>query len=257
MKTAQIAAQLYTVRDFLKTPSDIHASLKKVAAIGFRAVQVSGMGPIPEAELAAACKDLGLTICSTHEDGAKIVSDPATVADRLQKLGCTHTAYPYPKVPITTEAEAVALARSLDAAGKVLREAGITLAYHNHALELRRAGRRTMLDILYDESDPRHLEAELDTYWIQMGGASPLRWIRKVAGRMQVVHLKDAGVPCTETAATFCEIGNGNLDWNELIPALDQGACRWFVIEQDKCPGDPFASLAQSFQYLRRLAVDA
>ena len=78
MKASQIAAQLYTVRDFLKTPADIHVSLKKVAAIGFRAVQVSGMGPIPETELASACKDLGLTICSTHEDGAKIVTSTSS-----------------------------------------------------------------------------------------------------------------------------------------------------------------------------------
>ena len=38
----EIGAQLYTVRDFCKTPEDFAETLKKVADIGYRTVQVSG-----------------------------------------------------------------------------------------------------------------------------------------------------------------------------------------------------------------------
>lgn len=254
MKISQVGAQLYTLRDHLKTPEDIKASLKKVADIGYQAVQVSGMGPIPEADLVALCQDNGLTICSTHESSDLILSDPQAVVTRLQALGCTHTAYPYPRVDMSTKENILAFAKQLNDAGKVMREAGITLSYHNHAIEFQKFDGKTILDILFEETDPQYLEAELDLYWVQMGGGSPMTWINKVKGRQEVVHLKDAGVPTGEHVAKFCEIGNGNLDWPELLPALEAAGTKWFVVEQDQCPADPFDSLAQSFRYLETLA---
>ena len=51
MKIHQVAAQLYTVRDFAKTPPEIATTLKKIRAIGYESVQISGLGPIAEDEL--------------------------------------------------------------------------------------------------------------------------------------------------------------------------------------------------------------
>ena len=48
MKLSQVAAQLYTLRDHLKTPEDMKKTLKRVHEIGFQAVQLSGLGPIAE-----------------------------------------------------------------------------------------------------------------------------------------------------------------------------------------------------------------
>jgi len=41
----QIGAQLYTLRDFCQTPEGIAESLRKVADIGYRTVQLSGTCP--------------------------------------------------------------------------------------------------------------------------------------------------------------------------------------------------------------------
>ena len=51
MKQSQIAAQLYTLRDFTKTPADIASTMKKVKEIGYDAVQCSALGPIEASEL--------------------------------------------------------------------------------------------------------------------------------------------------------------------------------------------------------------
>ena len=37
----QIGAQFYTIREFCKTPEDLALSLKKVADIGYKTVQIS------------------------------------------------------------------------------------------------------------------------------------------------------------------------------------------------------------------------
>ena len=75
MKKSQLAAQLYTLREYIKTPADVAKTLPKVKAIGYDAIQVSGMGPIDDAELAKIAADNGLVICATHEAGSKICNE--------------------------------------------------------------------------------------------------------------------------------------------------------------------------------------
>src|SRR5579863_139109 len=96
MKIKQVAAQLYTVRDFAKTPPEIAQTLKKIRAIGYEAVQLSGLGPISESELLATLKGEGLVCAATHEDGNTILNEPQLVVERLRKLACPLTAYAWP-----------------------------------------------------------------------------------------------------------------------------------------------------------------
>lgn len=255
MKINQVAAQMYTVRDFLKTPDDIAASLDKIKQIGYHAVQLSGLGPIEDQQLAALCQASGLIVCATHENGAEIISQPEAVVEKLKLLECSHTAYPYPAdVKMDTEAEVRAFAKSLEAAGKVMRAAGITLSYHNHSIEFRRVGGKTILELLYEETDPRYLQAEPDTYWIQHGGGNPVAWCKKLHGRLPLLHMKDYGI-AAGNAPTYFEVGQGNLDWVSIVQAAEASGCEWFIVEQDTCAGDPFDSLRMSFEYIKERLV--
>ena len=60
MPASVIAAQLYTLREFLKTPEDIASSLKKVRQLGYESVQVSGLGPIEPVRLKEAADQAGV-----------------------------------------------------------------------------------------------------------------------------------------------------------------------------------------------------
>ncbi len=250
MKIEQVALQLYTLRDHLKTPADIAASLKKVRAIGYQAVQASGLGPIPEAELLAILDGEGLTLCATHEPSDQILADPQAVVERLEKLHCTYTAYPYPSgIDFADQAQIESLTKRLEAAGKVLHEAGLVLTYHNHAIELVRLGERTILDSIYESTTPAHVQAEIDTYWIQYGGGDPVDWCERLAGRLPLLHMKDYRF-MTDNKPDFAEIGSGNLNWKKIIAAAEGSGCQWFIVEQDICPGDPFDSVEKSFRYV-------
>jgi sugar phosphate isomerase/epimerase len=251
MKINQVAAQLYTLRDYLKTPTDIAQTLKKVSAIGYRAVQVSGMGPIDEAELVKILNGEGLTCCATHEPGHLILDETAKVIERLKKLDCRYTAYPFPAgIDFEKLDQIETLAKKLDAAGAAMAKAGQVLTYHNHSKEFVRHQGRTALEIIYATTDPRHLQGEPDTYWIQAGGDNPVAWCKRLKGRLPLLHLKDYG--CGADGKPFmAEIGNGNLNWTEIIAAAEASGCQWFIVEQDTCPVDPFESLAISFRYLQ------
>lgn len=251
MKFSQVALQLYTLRDFLKTPADVATTLQKVRAIGYEVIQVSGMGPIPEEELMAICRGEGLRICGTHEPGDKILNHPGAVAERLHKLETKLTAYPYPAGIDFANTEVVAkLIKDLDASGQILREAGCSLSYHNHAIEFIKVGSRTILDQIYEETNPANLQAELDTYWIQFGGCDPTAWVKKMAGRLPWLHCKDYAFTVGNTP-TYAEVGSGNLDWASILPAAEAAGCEWFIVEQDVCPGDPFDSVTKSLEYLK------
>lgn len=251
MKLNQVALQLYTLRDFLKTPTDIAATLKRVHAIGYEAIQISGMGPMPEADVVQLCRDNDLTICATHEDGNTILNEPQKVVTRLQNLGTKITAYPYPAgIKFDTLDLVKDLSRRLNAAGKVLHEAGQVLCYHNHHIEFQRVAGKPVFEIIFAETDPRYLQGEPDTYWVQNGGGDPVEWCNRLKGRLPIIHLKDYTV-LPDNKVSFCEVGNGNLNWSKIIAAADAAGCQWFAVEQDTCPGDPFVSVQQSFEFIR------
>lgn len=250
MKIQQVAVQLYTLRDFTKTPADIAATLKKVRKLGYLGVQASALGPIEEGELVKMIHGEGLTLCATHEDGATILNEPHAVVEKLRKLNCKYTAYPFPRgIDFGDEAQIHALAAKLDAAGAVLREAGQVLTYHNHAIEFVKYGGKLALEIIYDETNPQNLQAEIDTYWVQYGGGNPVEWCSRLAGRLPLLHMKDYKF-MKENKHDMAEIGVGNLDWKAIIAAAENSGCEWFIVEQDYCPADPFDSLKASFDYI-------
>jgi sugar phosphate isomerase/epimerase len=89
MKKERIAAQMYSFRDYCNDAHDLADTLKKVRSIGFKAVEMSSLGPLPPHELARVLDGEGLTCCSTHEDSEELLSAWAPLAALRQ-----HTRFP-------------------------------------------------------------------------------------------------------------------------------------------------------------------
>ena len=250
MQISQVAVQLYTLRDQLQTPRDIAVSLKKVRAIGYQSVQISGTCEIEESELNALLDDNGLTCCATHEPTKTLFETPQLVVERLRKLRCKYTAVPSPGAySIATLQDVIEYSLNIERAGRVLQEAGQVLTYHNHQLEFRRLAGKTILDHIYDSTDATAVQGELDTYWVQFGGGDVINWCKKLQNRLPLLHLKDYKINDDNTV-NFCEVGQGNLRWKEIIATAENSGCEWFIVEQDTTPGDPFDSLKISFDYI-------
>jgi sugar phosphate isomerase/epimerase len=208
------------------------------------------MGPIAEEELARILAGEGLTCCATHESGETIRKNPQAVIERLKKLNCTLTAYPYPAgVNMGNLDDLKALTEDLDKSGKWMAKEGITLTYHNHGIEFVKTGGITALDRIYNDTDPRFVQGEPDTYWIHYGGGENVAWCRKLKNRLPMMHLKDYSFTM-ENKPMFCEVGSGTLDFKAIVAAAEESGCKWFIVEQDTTPGDPVDSLAKSYRYL-------
>ena len=202
MTQSVLAAQLYTIREFTQTAEDFASSMKKIRDIGYTAVQVSGIGPTPDAQVKAIVDDAGLTICNTHVRPADALwNDLDTVIAQHHLWDCKHVAIGSMPGRYREDGELgfKRFAEEASRIGEKLHAADLTFSYHNHSFELVRFGlysddARTGLDIIYEQSDPRYLQAELDTYWIQHGGGDPVAWVNKVKDRMAVIHLKDMAI---------------------------------------------------------------
>ena len=254
MKQSQIAAQLYTLRDFTKTPADIASTMKKVKKIGYGAVQCSALGPIEGTELKKIVDGEGLTICATHTSYETMRDNPQLVIDDHNLWGCKHAAIGgLPGEYRTGETGYIRFAQEASQVAKQLAEGGLVFSYHNHSFELERFSGRTALQILYDESDPKLFNSEIDTYWIQHGGGDSADWIHRLKGRAHLVHFKDMAV--IDSKPVMAEVGEGNLNWSAIIDACVDAGTEWYIVEQDTCQRNPFDSLEISLENLKTMAI--
>jgi sugar phosphate isomerase/epimerase len=246
----KIGVQLYTVRDYLKTPQDIESTLRRIKAMGFNQVQFSGLGPCDTDLLAGWLKELNIEVCGSHDPWDRL-SDPVElkklIADH-RKFGCSHLGLGMkPDIfPDTFEGWTLFIQKLNDIC-KQVQDEGMTLGYHNHELEFQKWNGVCALDRLAQECPSLYFI--LDVFWVQAGGAAPGVYIDKLKGRIKIMHLKDFRIE--GRTRQFAEIGEGNLDWSDLIPRCEKNSIPYAVIEQDAdFLIDPFESLALSRKFL-------
>lgn len=249
----KIGLQLYTLREFCKTPDDIARSLERVKKIGYDAVQVSGIGEIPNADLAKLLKQNELIAAATHTSWERLQKEVQKVIDEHKEIGCTIVGIGgMPREYYSAEGFRT-FAKLADAVGNELAEAGLRFSYHNHSGEFERFDGEIGMNILREHSDPKYVNAEIDTYWVQHAGGDPAYWIERFSGRVPTVHLKDMGV--FEGKPAMAEVGEGLLNWERILKACQTAGVQWHLVEQDTCRRDPFESVAISLKNLKAMGL--
>ena len=242
-----ISLQLYTVREaFGRDPL---GTLERVAQIGYPAIEI---GSRNADETLAKIRELGLQVTSAGVGIESLRDGFDGIVEGARALGTKFLMLGYVGEEHRGSAQKWAqTAQLLDGFGQKAREAGLTLCYHNHDFELKEQfDGKTGLEILFDNASADNLQAELDVYWIQKGGADPVELINRYAGRLPLLHCKDM-----TPNGQFAEVGTGVLDWPAILQAAKNAGVQSYVIEQDTCPGDPFESIAVSLENLKQMGV--
>lgn len=266
-KSKYIGLQLYTVRDAMQ--KDAIGTLAKVAAIGYNSLEGAtytgtqkfyGMEP---AAFAKVLKQNGLIMPSSHYrlgeekvDGQiqkgtmlsgwdKAVDDAAAVG--IKYMVCAYL----------SEAERGGLdhykmvADELNKAGERCKKSGIQLCYHNHDFEFEVQGSTLPYNILLN-TDKDLVKMEMDLYWVSKAGKDPVDLINQHPGRFPLFHVKDMD---NTSAKAFTEVGNGTIDFKRIFKYADKAGMKYFFVEQDRTPGDPFASITKSISYIKKNLV--
>ena len=247
------ALQLYSVRDEME--EDFFKTLTLVKEMGYDGVEFAGLFDKEPAVIRDFLKELDLIPISAHVPLQDLTDDIDKVIADYSEIGCKFIAVPYLTEELRPGTDGFSkVIEDIRAVGEKTKAAGIQLLYHNHDFEFVKIGEEYGLDVLYASTAPEQLATELDTCWVNVGGADPADYITKYSGRAAVVHLKDFymksrdkggklyeligiqgdGETAEEENFTFMPVGCGMQDMPKIIEACKNAGTDWVVVEQDR-----------------------
>jgi sugar phosphate isomerase/epimerase len=236
----EIGLQLYTLRDEL--PKDVKSTLEKVALSGYKTVetygfsikdQFWGLSPI---ELKKILDANGLKAISGHYNLGSFLADgntteiPAAI-EAAKILKSEYLTIPWVDEPFRRTIEDYKkIASRLNEVGKMCKNAGLKLAYHNHDFEFQKHDGITGYEILLKETDKSLVHFELDLYWVVRSGNDPLQLFTANQGRFTMWHVKDMD---KINPALNTEIGSGSIDLKTIFKQAKQSGMKHFFVEQE------------------------
>lgn len=243
----EIGAQLYTVRAFMKTKEDLLETLKKIADIGYKNIQLSGACEVEGEWLDEALKNAGLKCVLTHNSREKFTTQAKELVEYHNKFGCDYLGLGQFSFPADALEEKYAeFVDTYKVVGENLAKMGKYFMYHNHAPEFQKIGGETIMQKIANDFAPEILGFTLDTYWVQVGGGDAAWWLANLKGRVPVIHLKDYAF-----GQKMAVIGEGNMNFDSIFKAAESAGTKYMLVEQDNCNGeDPFDCLKRSYEYL-------
>ena len=243
MKTG---VQLYTLRNFCKTKEDLSETLKKIADIGYKTVQVSGTCEYDAKWLADELKKNDLQCVLTHISKDKLLEMPDQVVDDHQILGCKYIglgSFPLDE-PEKNIKEFLSLFTPI---ADVIKQHGKYFMYHNHFKEFQKYDGKTVMQHLAEGFPADKMGFILDTYWVQFAGADPADWLERLSSRVPCIHLKDQTFD-----QKMAVIGEGNINFDRIFKSAEKAGTEYMLVEQDDCYGeDPFDCLKRSYEFLK------
>ncbi|MBQ8255072.1 MAG: sugar phosphate isomerase/epimerase [Clostridia bacterium] len=252
MKQFKVGLQLYSVRDAME--KDMEATLKAVKEMGYDYVEFAGYFGKTAEEVKALLDKYGLKAISVHQATDLFEKEGKAAVDYLNTIGVEYSAIPwYDKNELYNNWDETV--KKFAEVSKLLKAGGIQLMYHNHDFEFVKVDGEYVLDKLYRTLDAETLMPEIDTCWVHYAGVNPAEYVRKYAGRIKVLHLKDfvckklGGGPVyalidedgneikntskEDNGFKFTPVGSGIQDWNEILTAADEAGVEYVIVEQD------------------------
>ncbi|WP_295673151.1 TIM barrel protein [uncultured Mucilaginibacter sp.] len=258
-----IGLQLYTVRDHMQ--QDAGATLAKVAQIGYTSVEGTYSGPgkfynVATNDFAAMLKQNGLVMPSCHyrlgEEKVNGQMQPGTILNGWDKavedgaaIGLKYMvcAFLSPNERGTLD-HYKQVADDFNKAGEISKKAGIQLCYHNHDFEFIQQDGKYPYETLLANTDKDLVKMEMDMYWVTKANQDPIALINEHPGRFPLWHIKDMD---KTTNRMFTEVGNGIIDFKKIFTHAKKAGLKYFFVEEDKCPGEPYDSITQSINYIK------
>ncbi len=240
-----IGAQMYSVRTMCENEDGIRDTLKKLKQIGYGSVQVSGF-PYDAEKLRAYSEEIGIHIGVTHTPVDEILNNTDEVIKKHKLIGADMVGIGFPQGYYdydTKRFDLEKLIRDFTPAVKKLNDAGLKFGYHNHHYEFFDQGGYCAMDVLIERTDWNFI---LDTGWASHTGADTVALIKKIAPRLQYVHLKDFNGP------SIVPIYKGNIPVDSIMQALCEAGTKVAYVEQDNAVDkDCFEEMATSFSGLK------
>ncbi|MEL1256113.1 sugar phosphate isomerase/epimerase [Flavobacterium sp. DGU38] len=261
MNKKEIGLQLYTLREEL--PKDVKATLEKVAAAGYTAVETYGFSikegfwGLSPAELKKILDENGLKAVSGHYNSGSFLTDRNTdeliaSINAAKILNQEYFTIPWIEENLRQDFESYKkIAARLNEAGKLCKKKGLKLAYHNHDFEFQKQEGKTGFEILLKETDKDLVDFELDLYWVMFSGNDPFKLFKENPGRFKMWHVKDMD---KINRALNTEVGSGSIDFKAIFKqAKLSGMIHFFVEQENNFALNSFESVKTSCDFISKI----
>ena len=254
--TAPVGVQAYSFRNYF--PKDIPGTLDRIQAMGITEIE-GGSGKLPPEEYKKLCDARGISIPSTGTSFQDLEENPMKVVETAKALGakyvmCAWVPHETGNFKFENAQHAVDV---FNKSGKILSEHGLTFCYHAHGYEFLPYGEGTLLDYIFENTNPDYVSFEMDIFWIQFGGGDSVKLMQKYGDRWKLLHLKDMkkGIPKDLTGLTNVEynvpLGTGELDMpGILLEAQRIGVAHYFIEDESSAVVN---QIPESIKYLKSL----
>lgn len=248
MSKPLVALQLYTVRDELAR--DFKGTVRRVAQMGYPGVELAGTGGLSAAEMSDLLAETRLKLAGSHIGLGAFEKELDQVIAFNKAIGNAYVGIPALPGEMRNPAGFRKVAAFMNHIGAQLKQAGLTLYYHNHAFEFDVIEGVRGMDILLKETDADLVKFQCDVYWIYYAGLDPAAFIRAHGGRFPLVHLKD--MMGTGAERTFTEVGEGVIQFAPIFSVSETQGVEWYIVEQDRCARPSLQSAQISLQNLKK-----
>lgn len=257
MKKPIIGIQLYTLRDYIKTPEDFDKTLARLEKMGVTDVQISAIGDFDAETQAQILKKHSMRVCITHKSYEQIINEPEKLVNDHKTIGCDAIGMGYSAEELRRDAECTAkFISSVQTSAEIFKKSGMTFNYHNHDFEFKNYENSDlcMMDQLLKDTDPELFHFIPDVAWIDYAGQNPSELLKKMAGRVKVVHFKDYIID-ENGKRRFVSLGKGVVDLKKCYETICELGIPYIMYEQDDAwtDGDAFISCEESWEYLKML----
>ena len=260
-----VGAQVSSLKPYLQTPEDLHASLQKLAEMGYRLVQMQWWNPEFTPEFVAeAVRNAGLQCVSTQDFYETVKGDFARTV-RLNELCGARcvcvSGIPAGKANRPQELrrdDVLRFAEELAEMAARLAPLGMTLAFHPRAREWAApadADGLTCTELLLQNS-PENVTLGLDLYHSGKAGLAADALLRRFAGRTEFVHFKDYRLDAAG-AERLTPVGQGQTDWRSAVAACRETGVPWAFAEQETWEKDAFVCMRESLAAMRAWGFEA
>jgi sugar phosphate isomerase/epimerase len=230
---------------------DWKAVLKQAATYGFTEIESGDfLGESAESYL-EYLRDIGMNLPAGGFEFKATDDELKKSMDKLKDLKVKYAVvyWPWYTGGPFTPGDCKKSSERLNYLGKVCKDNGLVLCWHNHNKEFIPMETGMPFDYLMDNTDENMVFCELDLYWVKKGGADPLAVMKKYSGRFPILHVKDMAPG--DTSDFECP-GSGIIDFPSIFSEADKQGIKHYMVERDNVP-DGMACLKSSGKYLKNV----
>lgn len=256
--TAPLGIEAYTFRvGFSKDPV---STLDTIQQLGFTEMEGTNAG-IGADSFRLLCTARGINLVSYGTGYEQLIKSPDSVAAKAIALGAKFVMCAWiPHTSLFNIDNAKKAVEDFNRVGKILKDKGLVFCYHAHGYEFQPYENGTLLDYIFNNTNPKWVSFEMDIFWIRFGGGDPVALLKLYGNRWKLMHLKDLRKGAKTNASGLSipdndvPLGTGELDIPAILKEAKKVGIQHYFIEDES--NQESIHVRQSISYLKSLRIE-